>query len=965
MLPPKTSLAANARRNNEKALNILLSAIPDRHLLSFHDATNAKTLWTAIKARFGGNDASKKMQKNLLKQQFETFSIGSREELDSAYERFQNILIATMIRGQPGLDELEFDDLYNNLKCDVLRQGTRPDKTNQTKQTKQDNNAVIEQLTARSGWDLKMAELLSFTLYVLDYWYQRHGYREQGQNLNYNHISFSAIKVLRATTFRNKTMSSPNRSTSDIEDVFSSMNIFNYTSVSPDYFLASSGSSSFNSSENSPDNIIPPVFSSLYNNPYLKDVQAFYAKELPISSPDPITPPAILTPSPVSPPSLLFDPRYFFVPEELLPPKKRICSPSSSSTTLPNPSRNQTRNLEMSRSTGFITLKASITISYWNDLLTGNHGSDLYYNFSSRKQLQQLNRFVAKDSSTKAWFCIGKTFPHLNFEYINLLSKKDIVIGLPKLKYVKDQLCSSCELSKAKRSSFKTKAVPSSKGWLNLLHMDLCGPMRLKSINGKKYIQTLHAYFKEEGIEHQTSTPRTPEQNSVVERRNCTLVEAAQMMLSASKLSLDGENIDNMKEKGDPCILVGYSTQSNEYRVYNKRTQLIVESIHIKFVEIKEMTKDDVDNNHFQASFSNDKRKNFISLTDFMSGNSLTNPLARTCSFGSCSDIAYAAHKSFPIYQMDVKTAFLNGLLKEEVYVAQPDRFVDPDHPKKVYRLRKALYGLKQAPRAWYDELLNFLISKGFTKGTIYPTLFTIRYGEDILLVQIYVDDIVFGSTNPKFSKRYEKLMHSRFEMSLMREMKFFLGLQIYQSLRGIFINQAKYTLEILKKHDMENGQSIGTPMATKPKLDADLSGELVDQTDYHSKIGSLMYLTSNRPDIVQAGTINIGLWYPKGSGFELTAFSDVDHAGCVDTRKSTSGGIQFLGDKLVSWMSKKQDCTAMSSAEAEYVALSTSCAQVSVSCQMNWYEMFDSSRTGGSGVLAKELLGSSSNIDL
>ncbi|GKA20619.1 retrovirus-related pol polyprotein from transposon TNT 1-94 [Tanacetum coccineum] len=195
----------------------------------------------------------------------------------------------------------------------------------------------------------------------------------------------------------------------------------------------------------------------------------------------------------------------------------------------------------------------------------------------------------------------------------------------------------------------------------------------------------------------------------------------------------------------------------------------------------------------------------------------------------------------------------------EEVYVAQPDGFVDPDHPEKVYRLRKALYGLKQAPRAWYDELSKFLISKGFTKG-----------------------------------------------------------LQIHQSPRGIFINQAKYTLEILKKHGMEKGQSIGTPMATKPKLDADLSGEPVDQTDYRSKIGSLMYLTSSRPDI-----------YPKGSGFELIAFSDADHAGCVDTRKSTSGGIQFLGDKLVSWMSKKQDYTAMSSAEAEYVALSASCAQV------------------------------------
>nr|GEZ85369.1 hypothetical protein [Tanacetum cinerariifolium] len=253
--------------------------------------------------------------------------------------------------------------------------------------------------------------------------------------------------------------------------------------------------------------------------------------------------------------------------------------------------------------------------------------------------------------------------------------------------------------------------------------------------------------------------------------------------------------------------------------------------------------------------------------------------------------VAYAAHKSFPIYQMDVKTAFLNGPLKEEVYVAQPDEFVYPDHPEKVYRLRKAIYGLKQALRAWYDELSKFLTSKCFTKGTIDPTLFTIRYREDILLVQIYVDDIIFGSTNPKYSKRFEKLMHNRFEMSLMGEIKFFLGLQIHQCPRGIFINQAKYVLEILHKHGMEKGQSIGTPMATRPKLDADLSGNPIDQTNYHSKIGSLVYLTSSRPDIVQAG-----------SSFGLTAFSDVDHARCIDTRKSTSE-------------------------EAEYVALSASCA--------------------------------------
>nr|GEY34459.1 copia protein [Tanacetum cinerariifolium] len=264
--------------------------------------------------------------------------------------------------------------------------------------------------------------------------------------------------------------------------------------------------------------------------------------------------------------------------------------------------------------------------------------------------------------------------------------------------------------------------------------------------------------------------------------------------------------------------------------------------------------------------------------------------------------VSYAAHKSFLIYQMDVKTAFLNGLLKEEIYVAQPDGFVDPDHPEEVYQLRKALYGLKQAPRAWYDELLKSLASKGFTKGTIDPTLFTIRYEEDILLMQIYVDDIIFGSTNPKYTKRFEKLMHNRFEMSLMGEMKFFLGLQIHQSLRGIFINLAKYALKILHKHGMEKGQSTGTPMATKPKLDADLSGNPVDQTDHRSKIESLMYLTSSRPDIVQAftpilsyrdlvqGNVTINkVYYIKGLNhnlFSVGQFCDADLE--VAFRKST-----------------------------------------------------------------------------
>nr|GEW46310.1 hypothetical protein [Tanacetum cinerariifolium] len=676
----------------------------------------------------------------------------------------------------------------------------------------------------------------------------------------------------------------------------------------------------------------------------------------------------------------------------------------------------------------------------------------------------------------------------------NLLSKNDIVVGLPKLKFVKDLLCSSCELGKAKQKSFQSKTTPSSKGRLQLLHMDLCGPMRVASINGTEFLnKTLHEYFASEGKLHQTSVARTPEQNGVVERRNCTLVEVAQTMLSATKDPLffwaeaiatacftqnrslvipryektpyhiisdrkpsvkffhifgslcyivkDGENLDKMKEKetihvnfhelphmasdhvsSDPVpqcqrtalehnsLSPGPQCQenvpqadrtvitSNELDLLfslmfaeflNGSSQVVSKSFAVTTVDAPnqrqqqhttplnnqtpdptcqvptqaptvasteninqaEMVEENaqVENNKFINVFCTlvqDKGETWSRHVD--SSNMYTfyqhhpsehcwtkdHPLEQVignpsqsvrtrrqlesdgemCMFAltvsrtepknikesmdnsawiesmqeelhqfdrldgyaqkegvdfeeSFAPVArlevvrlftaYASHKSFIVYQMDVKTAFLYNPLKEEVYMNQPDGFVDPYHPDKVYRLKKALYGLKQAPRAWYDELFNFLVSKAFSKGPIDPTLFITKHRGDILIVQIYVDDIIFGSTNPKLSKQFEKLMQSKIEMSMMGELKFFLGIQIHQSPRGIFINQAKYAQDILIKHDS-------------------------------------------------------------------------DHAGCLDLRKSTSGGIQFLGgDKLVSWSSKKQDCTLMSSAEAEYMSLSTCCAQV------------------------------------
>ncbi|KAJ9566613.1 hypothetical protein OSB04_002579 [Centaurea solstitialis] len=318
--------------------------------------------------------------------------------------------------------------------------------------------------------------------------------------------------------------------------------------------------------------------------------------------------------------------------------------------------------------------------------------------------------------------------------------------------------------------------------------------------------------------------------------------------------------------------------------------------------------------------------------------------------------LAYAAHKNFTVYQMDVKTAFLNGKLKEEVYVCQPEGFVDRTKPNHVYIPDNALYGLKQSPRAWYDHFSNALLDNGFYKGKIDLTLFIKTEGNGILLVQIYVDDIIFGSTNADMCTWFSDLMTTRFEMSMLWELSFFLGLQVLQKPDGILINQSKYIGDFLKHFHMDKSSVAKTPMAFGTLIGADPKGKHVDQKTYRAIIGSLLYLTASRPDIMFAtcfcarfqanpkeshmlamkrilrylkGTPNRGLWNPKESGFELVAFSDADHGGFQLDRKSTSGHVQFLGDKLVSWGSKKQHCVSTSTAEVEYVAAASCCSQV------------------------------------
>jgi hypothetical protein len=310
----------------------------------------------------------------------------------------------------------------------------------------------------------------------------------------------------------------------------------------------------------------------------------------------------------------------------------------------------------------------------------------------------------------------------------------------------------------------------------------------------------------------------------------------------------------------------------------------------------------------------------------------------------------------FKLHQMDVKSAFLNGYLHEEVYVEQPKGFIDSSFPEHVYKLKKALYGLKQAPRAWYERLTEFLINNGYVRGGIDQTLFVKKNLNEIMIAQIYVDDIVFGGTSNQMVEQFVQHMRSEFEMSLVGELTYFLGLQVKQSEDTVFISQSKYAKSIVKKFGLENATHKRTPAATHIKLSKDENGVDVDQCLYRSMIGSLLYLTASRPDIAFAvgvcaryqanpktshllqvkriikyvsGTCNHGMLYSYNANHTLIGYCDADWAGSADDRKSTPGGCFFFGENLISWFSKKQNCVSLSTAEAEYIAAGSGCSQL------------------------------------
>nr|GEW32241.1 hypothetical protein [Tanacetum cinerariifolium] len=562
------------------------------------------------------------------------------------------------------------------------------------------------------------------------------------------------------------------------------------------------------------------------------------------------------------------------------------------------------------------------------DLLTGSQGKNMYTPSLGDMMASSPICLLSKASKTKSWLW-HRRLSHLNFGAINHLARHDLVQGLPKQKFEKDHLCYACAMGKSKKKPYKPKSKDTNQEKLYLLHMDLYGPMRVASVNGKKtdngmefVNQTLREYYEKVGISHATSVARSPQQNGVIEIRNRTLIEAARTMLTYAKapLFLWTETIATACYTQNHFIICLRHKKTPYELLHDKLHHL---SFFYVFGALCYLTYDS---------------ENLVEPKNYKDA------LTQACWIEAMQE-ELNKFERLEVWELvlrldKVMVITLKWIYKVkldelgEVYVSQPDGFVDQDNPNHVYKLKKALYGLKQAPHACdlidTPMVENSKLDEDTQGKSVDPTHYLGIVGTLMYLI----------ASRPDLT--FVVCMCAR--------------LQISQSPRGIFLNQSKYALESLKKYGMESSDLIDTPMVKKSKLDEDTQGKSVNPTHYRGIVGTLMYLIASRPDLTfvvcmcaryQAkptekhlhavkkifkylrGTINRGLWYIKDSSIALTAYADADQAGYQDTRRSTSGSMQLLGERLVSWLSKRQKNATISRTKVEYITLSGYCPQV------------------------------------
>nr|GEV01364.1 hypothetical protein [Tanacetum cinerariifolium] len=980
-----TSVKDKAQRRLEvKAISTLIMGIPNEHQLKFNSIKDAKQLMKAIKKRFGRNATTKKSQRNLLKQQYENFTALNSEMLDQTFDKLQKLVSqlellnenisqedvnqkllrslspewnthAVVWRNKADLDTMSIDDLYNNLKD--LEQ-IYPDDLEEM-----DLRWQMAMLTMRARRFLKKIERkLSVNgneTIRFDKTVECYNCHKRGHFTRECRAPISQDTKHKESTKRTVPVETP-----------ASIALVSCDGLG-DYDWSDQAEEGLNMHSWLTHLLVQTQSVSQMcnkkNNVLFNDTEC-----------------------------IVLSPNFKLIDE--------------SQVLLRVPKQNNMYSVDLNN----IVLKGGLTCLFAK----------------------------ATSDESKLWH---RRLGHLNFKTMNKLVKGNLVRDLPSKLFEYDQTCVACQKGKQHRASCKTKTENSISLPLHLLHMNLFGPIFVRSLMKKMYCLVVTDDYSrftwvfflatkdettgilksfitriENMVDHKVKVIRC---NNRTEFKNREMNQFCEMYKTCDnagqarkekepvkdyillplwtadppfsqdpKSSQDdgfqpssdsGKKVDEDPSKVSKCR---DQKQDDNVNIINKVNAVSTNRVNdpledistFNFSSDQEDDDEDADMNNMDTTIQvspvpttrihkdhpldqviedlhlttqtrnmskNLKEHGFVStihqrtnhkdLQNYLPNGKMAigtkwvfknkkdergiviRNKARLVALGHTREeeidyvdvfapvarieairlfLAYASFKGFVVYHMDVKNAFFYEKIEEEVYVCQPQGFEDSDFSNKLYKVKKALYGLHQAPRAWY-------------KG-------------DILLVQVYVDDIIFGSTKKELCISFEKMMHEMFQMSSIGELTFFLGLQVKQKQDGIFISQDKYVAEILKKYRFTEVKNESTPMKTQKPLLKDKDGKEVDVHMYRSMIGSLMYLISSRPDIMFAvcacaryqvnpkvlhlhavkrnfrylkGQPKFSLWYPKDSPFDLVAYTDSDYAGASLDRKSTSGEAEYV----------------------------------------------------------------------
>ncbi|GJV93164.1 putative ribonuclease H-like domain-containing protein [Tanacetum coccineum] len=875
-VPPRTAEEILARERERKARTTLLMALQEDHLAKFHKMTDAKEMWEAIKSRFGGNDKSKNMQKYILKQQFEDFCVSNC------------IKVSLIMRTKPGVDSLSFDDLYNNLRVfeNDVKGSTASSSSTQNVAFVSKNTNQIKEKSRLIGGDAGTQTLESKDVRRSDKQETlKLGWTIDGEGVEWTYSD--------PTDHAHKVIKQPVEwSDAPIIEEYASDNEDEHVSLPTE----EQETPSFANQQ--VDTCLRKCISAYgEKGNCVKALQQICDKKNKVLFTDSEC--LVLSPEFKLPDAnhvLLRIPRqnnmYSFNLENIVPSGGLACLIAKATIDESN---------KWHMRLGYVNFKNL------NKLVKGNlvRGlpSKIFQNDHTCVACQKGKQHKAS-CKAKSVSSISHSLQLLHMDLFGPTSDSPVKsskanntgeeqdqVFLDELERLKRQEQDANDAAEALRKDTASPYGGLSFTDLTNTDQDDSKISALKEIydNPTDGIFTNASYDDEGAVADFTNlepvvnvSPIPTSRINSIHPSTLILGDPQSAVQTRSKVTkssgahafvsyIQKQRRNNHKDF-QHCLFACFLSQNEPKKIsealedeswvdamQEELLQFKIQKVWIlvdlpygkKAIGTKWVYRNKKDErgvvvrNKARLVAQGHRQEEGIDYDEVFA------PVARIEAIRIF--LAFASYMGFIVYQMDVKSAFLYGKIDEEVYVSQPPGFIDPKYPKKVYKVVKALYGLHQAPRAWYATLSTFLLKNGYRRGTIDKTLFIKKDKHDIILVQVYVDDIIFGSTKKSWCDEFEALMKSRFQMSSMGELTFFLGLQVKQKEDGIFISQDKYVAEILKKFDFVSVKTASTPIETQKPLVKDEEASDVDVHLYRSMIGSLMYLTASRPDIMFA----------------------------------------------------------------------------------------------------------------